>query len=147
MAYLLELYCLLKYEASQDLNDAILNNSLVNLTGQPGKWIAGDLMQEHYNRWLEDMVRKKGGNFDNKFYRTTLAPNVHHFLRIKEEVESSFDLSARAKTHGSPHTRNEYQQLLRLHKENQLHLFRSGRSMGHAAVNTFARGFNRLHSS
>lgn len=147
MAYLLEFYCLLKYESSQDLSNAILNNSLVNLTGELGKWIPGDLMQEHYNRWLEDMIRKKGGDFDNKFYRTTLAPNIHHFLRIKEEIESSFDLTARGKTHGSPHTRHKYQQLLWLYKENQLHFFCSRRSMGHAAVNTFARGFNRLHSS
>jgi hypothetical protein len=48
--YLLEMYCLLKYEASEDLKNAILNNWLVNLSGDPGKWIEGDLLQEHYNR-------------------------------------------------------------------------------------------------
>lgn len=58
MAYLLEIYCLLQYKASQDLRDAILNNWLVNITGKVGKWIEADLLQEHYNRWLEDMVKK-----------------------------------------------------------------------------------------
>ena len=48
--YMLELYCLLKYEASKDLSNAVLNNMLVNLTGELGKWIEEDLMQEHYNR-------------------------------------------------------------------------------------------------
>jgi hypothetical protein len=122
----------------------MFNNWLVNLTGKLGQWIEGDLMQEHYNRWLEDMVQKKGGQFDNKFYRSTLAPNVHHFLRIKEEIESAFDLKARSKAHTSPHLRDEFQQLLRMHREDELHLFCSKRSMGHAAVNRFDRGYKRL---
>ncbi|KAF8884726.1 hypothetical protein CPB84DRAFT_1816928 [Gymnopilus junonius] len=42
-------------EASNDLHDAILNNWLVNMTGELGKWIEADLLQEHYNCWLEDM--------------------------------------------------------------------------------------------
>ncbi|KAJ7902968.1 hypothetical protein B0H13DRAFT_1537749, partial [Mycena leptocephala] len=82
MAYLLEVYCLLRYEASKDLKNAILNNWLVCISGELGIWLPGDLHQKHYNRWLEDM----------------------------EEV----------------------------------HLFRSGRRMGHAAVNQFARGCRRL---
>jgi hypothetical protein len=50
------------------------------LTGEVGKWIEADLLQEHYNCWLEDMVKKRGGDFDDKFYRHTLLPNVDHFL-------------------------------------------------------------------
>ena len=60
--------------------------------GELGKWIEGDLMQEHYNCWLEDMVSKKGGNFDDDFYRKTIAPNVNHFLRIKEVIKAGFGL-------------------------------------------------------
>ena len=59
MAYLLEVYCFLQYEASKDLGDGILNNWPVNVTGEVGKWIEGDLLQEHYNHWLEDMVKKE----------------------------------------------------------------------------------------
>ncbi|KZP25600.1 hypothetical protein FIBSPDRAFT_1041245 [Athelia psychrophila] len=142
--WMLDMYCLFKYEASQDLSNAILQNMLVNVTGELGKCIEGDLLQEHYNRWLEDMVSKKGGNFDDKFYRQTLAPNVNHFLRIKEQLESAFNLKARSKAHTSPHLRNEYQRLLAMYKEEELHLFRSGRSLGHAAVNHFGRGYKRL---
>jgi len=57
-----------------------------------------DLLQEHYNRWLEDMVKKRGGDFDDNFYRNTHSPNVEHFLRIKEEIENAFDLTNRGKT-------------------------------------------------
>ncbi|KAF7971926.1 hypothetical protein HWV62_19447 [Athelia sp. TMB] len=142
--YMLDFYCLFKYEASQDLSNAILQNMLVNVTGDLGKWIEGDLLQEHYNRWLEDMVGKKGGEFDDEFYRHTLAPNVNHFLRLKEQIESAFDLKARSKAHTSPHLRSEYQRLLAMYKEEELHLFRSGRTLGHAAINYFGRGYKRL---
>lgn len=60
------MYSLLRYDAFEDLCDGILNNWLVNVTGELGKWTEGDLLQEHYNRWLEDMVQKRGGNFDDK---------------------------------------------------------------------------------
>ncbi|KAJ7172952.1 hypothetical protein C8R43DRAFT_1119774 [Mycena crocata] len=143
-AYLLEVYCLLRYEASKDLKNAILNNWLLKVKDELGKYIPGDLHQEHFNKWLEDMIQKHGGEFDDDFYRKTIAPNVHHFLQIKEEVETAFSLEHRGKTHTSPHQRAELRLLLTAFKEEEVHLFRSGRSMGHAAVNQFARGFRRL---
>ncbi|KAJ6584402.1 hypothetical protein B0H19DRAFT_896078, partial [Mycena capillaripes] len=142
--YLLEVYCMLRYEASKDLKNAILNNWLLNIKGELGKWLPADLHQEHYNKWLEDMIQKHGGEFDGKFYRQTISPNVHHFLQIKEEVEAAFELEHRGKTHTSPDIQGELHLLLTAFKEEEVHLFRSGRSMGHAAVNQFARGWRRL---
>jgi len=144
VSYLLEVYCLLRYEASQDLREAILNNWLVNITGELGKWIEADLLQEHYNRWLEDMVKKRGGDFDDNFYRHTLSPNVDHFLRIKEEIENAFSLKSRGKSHTSPHLRDELRLLLTLFMEENLHLFFTGRTLGHAATNQFNEGYSRL---
>ena len=136
----------MRYEASDDLRDGILNNWLVNVTGEVGKWIEGDLLQEHYNRWLEDMIKKRGGNFDDKFYRQTLSPNVEHFLRIKEEIEDAFDLKIRGKTHTSPHLRDELRLLLALYHEENVHLFCTGRTLGHAAVNQFDEGYSKLRN-
>ncbi|KAJ6579351.1 hypothetical protein B0H10DRAFT_1676916, partial [Mycena sp. CBHHK59/15] len=124
--YLLETYCLHRFEASKEFSDAIFNNSLVSPNG------------------YKFMVEHKGGDFDDHFYRHTLAPNVIHFLRMKEQMQTAFELKPRGKTHTAPHLRNEFQQLLRMHKEDQLHLFRPGRTNGHAAVNFFERGFERL---
>ncbi|KAE9403799.1 hypothetical protein BT96DRAFT_780460, partial [Gymnopus androsaceus JB14] len=53
---LLEMYCLFCYESSKNLKDAIWNNWLVNVTGELGKWIPNDLLQEHYNQWFEDLL-------------------------------------------------------------------------------------------
>lgn len=135
---------MLRYEASKDLTNAILNNWLLKLKDELGKCIPGDLHQEHYNKWLEDMIQKHGGEFDNQFFRQTISPNVHHFLHIKEEVETAFNLQHRGKTHTSPHLSSELRLLLTTFKEEEVHLFRSGRSLGHAAVNQFARGWWRL---
>ncbi|KAJ7815739.1 hypothetical protein B0H14DRAFT_3111793 [Mycena olivaceomarginata] len=142
--YLLEVYCLLCYEASKDLKNAILNNWLLNIKGELGRWLPGDQHQEHYNKWTEYMMKKHGGEFDEPFYRQTISPNVHHFLLIKEEVETSFDFQSRGQTHTSPSLSDELGLLLRVFKEEEVHLFRSGRSLGHAAVNQFARGWRRL---
>ncbi|KAK6992368.1 hypothetical protein R3P38DRAFT_3289923 [Favolaschia claudopus] len=142
--YLLEVYCMLRYEASKDLRNAILNNWLLNIKGELGHWIPGDLHQEHYIKWLKEMIRRHGGEFDDPFYRKTISPNVHHFIQIKEEVEAAFDLERRSQKHTSPHQRDELKLLLRTFKEEEVHVFRSKRSLGHAAVNQFARGCKRL---
>ena len=94
---------MLSYEASTGLRDAILDNGLLNIKGELGKWLPTDLHQEHYNKWLEDMNQRHGGEFDNKFYRVSISPNVQPFLRIKKEVETAFSLERRRKTHTSPH--------------------------------------------
>ncbi|KAJ7327496.1 hypothetical protein DFH08DRAFT_710387 [Mycena albidolilacea] len=140
--YLLETYCLHRYETSQDFSDAMLNNWLINLSGK--KYSECDYNQEWFNNWLEELVDHKGGDFDDHFYRHTLAPNVFHFLRFKEHIQDAFELKHRSKTHGAPHLRNEFQQLLRMHKEDELHSFRPGRTLGLAAVNYFGQGYERL---
>ncbi|KAJ6449997.1 hypothetical protein C8R45DRAFT_1128523 [Mycena sanguinolenta] len=144
MKYLLEVYCLLRYESSKGLGDAILDNWLVRVKKELGKYLPGDLHQVHYNKWLQDMSRRHGGEFDDPFFRQTISPNVEHFLRFKEEIETAFNLQRRSKTHTSPHQRSELHLLLALFKEEEVHLFRAGRSMGHAAVNQFSRGCRQL---
>ena len=116
----------------------------MNITGELGKWIEADLLQEHYNRWLEDMVKKRGGDFDDNFYRHTLSPNVDHFLRIKEEIENAFSLTSRGKSHTSSHLRDELRLLLALFIEENIHQFFTGRTLGHAAINQFNVGYSRL---
>ncbi|KAJ7661826.1 hypothetical protein B0H17DRAFT_953361, partial [Mycena rosella] len=122
MRYMLDLYVLLEFECSPEHKEALLNNFLFNL----------------------DMVKRRGGDFDDKFYRKTISPNVLNFLQIKANIESAFDLKRRSKSHTSPHLRDETKILLQMYKEDKLHLFRSGRSMGHAALNRFDRGYQRL---
>lgn len=140
------MYCLLRYESSHNLQNAIFDNLLVNVTGELGQWIERDLLQEHYNRWLEDMIQRSGGDFDDFLHRRLISPNLEFFLRIKEVVEDGLNLRRRTKTHTSPSQRDEYKTLLQMYKEEKIHSFRSRRTMGHAAVNLFDKGFEKLSS-
>ncbi|KAF8127310.1 hypothetical protein K438DRAFT_1436277, partial [Mycena galopus ATCC 62051] len=128
MGYMLDLYAVLEFECLPDLKETLLNNWLFNLKGEIGKFIEGG----------------PDAGFDEIFYRKTMAPNVLHFLKMKEDIEMAFNLKRRGKAHTSPHLRDEIQTLLRLYKDEEFHQFRSGRSMGHAAVNRFDRGYQRL---
>ncbi|KAJ7622877.1 hypothetical protein B0H17DRAFT_1219140 [Mycena rosella] len=140
----LDLYALLEFECSPDLKEALLNNYLFNLRGEIGTFVEGDLMQEWSNRWLQDFSGRGGGDFDDNFYRKTISPNVLHFLKMKENIETAFELKRRSKAHTSPHLRDETKVLLHLYQDEELHCFRSGRSIGHAAVNRFDRGYQWL---
>ncbi|KAE9383972.1 hypothetical protein BT96DRAFT_1008576 [Gymnopus androsaceus JB14] len=144
MNILLEMYCLFHYKSSKELKDAIWNNWLVNVTGELGKWITDDLLQEHYNQWLEDMVQKSGGTYDNTFLWKIILPNVKFFLQLKEQIEGALDLFKCLKSHTSPHLRDEFKQLLTMHGNDTLHFFYSRYSMGHAAVSLVNGGFNKL---
>ncbi|KAK6969585.1 hypothetical protein R3P38DRAFT_2814150 [Favolaschia claudopus] len=97
-----------------------------------------------FSLWLTGMIKRKGGESDEPFYRNTIAPNILHFIKIKEDMESAFDLTRRSKSHTSPHMRDETRMLLKLYKEDPLQSFHGGRSMGHAAVNRFERGYEEL---
>ncbi|KAF8994515.1 hypothetical protein BDZ89DRAFT_1179618, partial [Hymenopellis radicata] len=141
---LLELYCLFRYEASKEMKDAIWNNWLVNITGELGKWIEDDLLQEHYNKWLEDMLAKHGGRFDDDFFRYTISPNVDFFLRLREELEAAYELAERSKSHTSAHLRDEYRIMMTIFREDHLNYFRSGHSMGHIAVDLEDAGYQDL---
>ncbi len=145
MSYFLETYCLLKYEASPELRAAILDNWLLNMSGLPGKCKEGDLMQEHKNRFLEEAVQKCGGEFDDVFFRKTISPNVDHFLHIKEQLSTTMGLDQRSKTHTSRELDAELRVLLATYKNEELHLFRSKRTMGHASKNLFNEGIKILN--
>jgi hypothetical protein len=49
--------CHLQYLAMSTLtvafSDIVLNNWLVNPTGNPNSWVEVDLMQEHMNFWIK----------------------------------------------------------------------------------------------
>ncbi|KAJ7845025.1 hypothetical protein B0H14DRAFT_2584918 [Mycena olivaceomarginata] len=122
IGYMLDLYALLEFECSPELKETLLDNWLFNLRGEAGKFIEGDLMQEWNNRWLEDIAGRRGGEFDDKFYRKNGRPKCAHL----------------------PTSPQRDPILLRVYEDEELHSFRSGRSMGHAAVNRFDRGYQRL---
>lgn len=66
-SYLLGLFCNFEWEFEEGLSSAIFMNWLMNTNGVADRLIEGDLMQEHFNFWLEDMGQHKGKNSTNHF--------------------------------------------------------------------------------
>ncbi|KAI0072322.1 hypothetical protein K474DRAFT_1574435, partial [Panus rudis PR-1116 ss-1] len=143
-AYLLEMYCKIKYELPEDTQLALFENWLVNLQGKPGHFHELDLMQEHFNKWLEELAQHKGKDFDNEWYRDVLSMHVHHFLHLKEKFEGTVELAPRTKRHSEPHLRNEYRAALQVLRENDLHRHHEGRDLGFHAQDDLAEGYKVL---
>jgi hypothetical protein len=141
--YLLEFICNFEYEIPPPLKDVLFSSYLVNLSGLPGHFIERDLMQEHCNHLLQEMVDKASA-FEDKHVRDTISLNIHALLSIKENLESGVGLKRRSSHHKAPHLRAEYDTLLRKYRTQELHSFRSGRRYDHLPINSFAAGYRKL---
>ena len=119
-------------------------NWLVNRKGLPGHFLEMDLMQEHFNFWLEDLADHKGKEFDEPFYRDVLSMNVDHFLQLKDEMEEVTALKARTKKHGSTDMDNEMRTILAKFRDEQVNCFRVGRNEAILAPDNFVLGMQEL---
>ncbi|KAI9066783.1 hypothetical protein FKP32DRAFT_1565201 [Trametes sanguinea] len=143
--YLLEMLCMLELESGPALRSVFLKNWLVNPSGEPGKAQEGDLLEEHLNLLLEDVLSRKGSEWDGMFMRDVVAPNVARLAELRNEWGAGVGLAKRRNAHPEPHSRAEIRTLLQTYKEAELHLFRSGRSHGQRETpNLFSEGARAL---
>lgn len=130
VSYLLEFITNIELESSPELRHAILQSTLVNLTGRPGTFCPLDLLQEHLNRMLESVVQRKGVSYGDDWIRKVISRNLHHFGRIKKDLREGVKLAERSGTHRAPHTRPEIQILLNEYRNQELHSRCIGRRVG-----------------
>ncbi|KAI0038273.1 hypothetical protein FA95DRAFT_1664884 [Auriscalpium vulgare] len=145
-SYLIKMFINIEREYPQATRDALFNNWLVNLKGEPGHFLELDLMQEHFNNWLEEHAQHKGKEFDDPWYRNVLSMHVHQFLRLTEEMEAGVQLEKRRKSHTEPHKDNELREVMRICRQHDLHHRQNGRDFGFHAQNDLAVGYRKLGS-
>src|SRR5882724_11105692 len=92
--HLIEVFCNLTLEYPEATREAIMQNWLVNLAGMPRRFHELNLMQEHFNLWLEELAQHKGNEFGDTWYRDTLSMHVYNFLRLTDEMENHTELAA-----------------------------------------------------
>jgi len=145
-SYLLEMIAFLEIDAGPELRDLFLRNWLVNLSGEGGRYLEKDLMQEHYNDILEGRIKRGGVEWDGKQMRDVHSRTVHHTERIKKEMRSTLALLPRSWGHPKPHDRPEIKILLDVYRTTQLHTFRKGRQYRSSArfEDEFSQGVKRL---
>lgn len=123
-------------------------NWLVNLSGEPGRYIEKDLMQEHHNEVLEERMKKQGMSWDGKQMRHIHSRTVQHIERIKKELRPALALSPKGWKHTKPHDRPEIKILLDVYRMTQLHKFRQGRRYESSVcfVDEFTQGVERMET-
>ena len=143
--YTLEMICNLELESSSELKDLYLRNILLNPSGE--LYVEGDLHLEHLNLELENNISHKSGEWDDEHVRSVIAPNISHFVTLKNTFREGLGLSKRRMKHTTPHSKPEVKILLRTYKDEDLHRFRPGRCYGKPSddVDTFAKGYKELY--
>lgn len=148
--YLLEMVCTLELESSAALKKLFLENWLVNPSGEVGKWQAGDLLQEHLNLELQELVSRKNLQWDGNFMRKVASPNAYHFNQLKKDWIAGVGLAKRHGKHAAAHSKPEVRTLLTAYTACELHHFRPGRTYANTVpANTedfdmFAKGHHLL---
>lgn len=126
-SYLLDTIAFPEFDAGPELQNLFLRNWLVNLSGEAGRHLEKDLMQEHYNDVLQDRTKRSDVDWDSKQMRDTHSRVVHHTERIKTEMRPTLGLSPKGGKHPKPHDRPEIKLLLNNYHLMRLHEFRKGR--------------------
>jgi len=144
--YILDMIGFLEFDAGQELQTMFLKNWLVNPSGETGRYLEKDLMQEHHNEVLEERSRRQGSSWDSKQMRGVHSRTVQQVERIKKEVRPALELSSKGWKHTKPHDRPEIKILLDAYRTTQLHTFRRGRQYRSSAsfVDEFSGGMERL---
>ncbi|KAF9487211.1 hypothetical protein BDN71DRAFT_1514192 [Pleurotus eryngii] len=127
MAYLLEFISNVELESSEPLSSCFMGNFLVNPSGLPGHFMAGDKFQEQLQDELYDSI-SADTEFDDNYVQNVIAPNVHRFEQIKKNIHKSLGLAKRARKHVEPHANAEIRRLLAAYQSTGLHCFVEGRS-------------------
>lgn len=123
----MEFICRLELESSQELRDAVLKATLVNISGRAGAFTPADVMQEFFNRLLEAIVEKKGVEYGDTFIQDVISRNLHHFARIKTDLREGVELGRRSGRHSVPHINPEIRTLLQVYNDCELHKRQPGR--------------------
>jgi len=146
--YLLDTLGFLEFNDDQALRTMFLENWLVNPSGEVGRYIERDLMQEHHNDVLDERVKRQGTSWDSKQMRDIHLRTVQHIEHIKKELRPALTLSPKGWKRTKPHDRPEIKILLDTYHMTQLHTFRRGRQYRSTAnfVAEFSQGMDRLET-
>lgn len=144
--YILEMICNVELESSPELRKLFFENWLVNPSGLPGHWMAGDLYQEQLQDELYEHIGRKDAGFDQSYVQEVIAPNVHRFVRVKKDIHGSLGLAKRGGVHHEPHNHPEMITLLATCEREETHSFVEGRTYGgdKTKVDHFGKGIARL---
>ena len=144
---LLKLTCNFEFEYSPELQEAVKNNWLCNLTGIEGCWFLMDLLQEKNIKQLKKMVQRRDATFGGNFFQTIVALNIQAFLQVISSMRTMARLGDKGGTHRRQKKQAAMRELWRHMEEHGLHRFRAGHNQGHSTQDDFEAGYDRFDTT
>jgi len=125
--------------------EAILNNWLVNLSGQAGRWHELDLLQEHLNFWIKVFFNSRNSAFDTPFLQN-VALNIPGFSHLRTVLENVIGISASTGYHHKPSKVGDILALAARYELDDIFTFHPGRTQPFKAKDVFQIGMEKLRS-
>jgi hypothetical protein len=144
---LLEVACRFMFEYPKELQTAILNNYMVNPSGLSGHWQEGDFFQEHSNKAIKTIFNTKNSDWDSRFLREDVSPNIAGLSQLRQSMMALLGLSRT----GNGRTQADYRADINVLASHYLREgafeYRPGRVQACLATDMVSAGFDRLKSS
>ena len=123
---------------------AILNNWLVNPSGEPKRWHELDLLQEHLNFWIKVFFNIRNSDFGSSFLQKVISLNIPGFSQFRMHLEDAMGMKPLSGYHFKPSTRNDIIALSNRHNMDDIFTFHPGRTQSFQANDILAIGIEKL---
>ena len=126
------------------LREALLDNWLVNPSGEPHRWHELDLLQEHLNFWIKVFFNSWNSDFGSSFLQKVVSLNIPGFSQFRMHLEDAMGMSPVSGYHFKPNIKNDIIALASRHNIDDIFTFHPGRIQSFQAKDTFAIGIEKL---
>jgi len=126
------------------LREALLNNWLVNPSGEPRRWHELDLLQEHLNFWIKVFFNSRNADFGSSFLQKVVSLNIPGFSQFRIHLEDAMGMTPLTGYHFRPSIRNDIIALADRHDRDSIFTFHPGRTQSFQAKDAFAIGVEKL---
>src|ERR1700753_4042142 len=89
------------------LREALLNNWLVNTSGETGRWHELDLLQEHLNFWIKVFFNSRNSDFGSSFLQKVVSLNIPGFSQFCTHLQDAMGMTSVSGYHFNPNMRSD----------------------------------------
>ena len=126
------------------LREALLENWLVNPSGEPRRWHELDLLQEHLNFWIKVFFNTRNSDFGSSFLQKAVSLNIPGFSQFRTHLEEAMGMTPASGYHLKPSIRNDIITLAHRHNMDNIFTFHPGRTQPFQAKDILAAGIEKL---
>lgn len=135
------------FEYPKKLQTAILNNYMVNPSGLSGHWQEGDFFQEHSNKAIKTVFNTKNSDWDSRFLREDVSPNISGLSQLRQSMMTLLGLSRTGNGKAHADYIADINVLASHYLREGAFEYHPGRVQACLATDMISAGFDRLESS